>query len=65
MYYDGIKEFSPRTDPINLLKRAKKISQKKSPTLKDYLETFDFDMKHPVIRRLFKKIVYWIENQEA
>jgi hypothetical protein len=60
-----LKHFAPRTDPIKMLRGAKKIPQKKSPTMKDYLETFDFDMKHPVIKRLFKKIVYWIENQEA
>ena len=59
-----LKHFAPRTDPIKLLQRGKKIPKKKSPTLKDYLETFDNDVSHPVIKRLFKKTVYWIENED-
>ena len=58
-----LKYFSPRTDPIKLLKKAKSLPRKKSPTLKDYLYVFDFDTTHPAIKRLFKKIVYWIEQE--
>ena len=57
-----LKHFAPRTDPIKLLSRGKGVPKKKSPTLRDYLETFDYNMKHPVIKRLFKKTVYWIEK---
>jgi len=30
--------------------------------MKDYLEAFDYDMNHPVMKRLMKQIVYWIER---
>ena len=59
-----LKHFSPRTDSIKLLQRGKRVPKKKSPTLYDYLETYDNDTSHPVIKRLFKKIVYWIDNEE-
>ena len=59
-----LKYFSPRTDPIKLLQRGKGVPKKKSPTLYDYLETYDRNMSHPVIKRLLKKTVYWIENEE-
>lgn len=55
----------PRTDSIKLLKQAKKNPKAKSTVLKNYLETFDYDMSHPVLKRLFKETVYWIENPEA
>jgi len=58
-----LKNFSPRTDPLKLLKKAKSLPRIKSPTLKDYLYVFDFDMAHPAIKRLFKKTVYWIEQE--
>lgn len=58
-----LKYFAPRTDPIKLLQRGKRIPKKKSPTLYDYLDTYDNDMSHPVIKRLLKKTVYWIENE--
>ena len=58
-----LKHFAPRTDPIKLLKRGKRVPEKKSPTLTEYLEAFDYDMSHPVIKRLFKKTVYWIEQE--
>jgi len=58
-----LKHFAPRTDSIKLLKRGKRVPKKKSPTLNDYLETYDYDMSHPVIKRLLKKTVYWIEQE--
>ncbi|HIA11717.1 MAG TPA: hypothetical protein EYN69_06550 [Flavobacteriales bacterium] len=57
-----LRENAPRTNPIKLLKNAKKIPRKKSPGMKDYLEAFDYDMNHPVMKRLMKQIVYWIEK---
>ena len=57
-----LRENAPRTDPIKLLKNAKKIPRAKSPGLKDYLEAFDYDMNHPVMKRLMKQVVYWIEK---
>jgi len=50
-----LKYFAPRTDSIKLLKRGRKVPKKKSPTLNDYLETYDNDTSHPVIKRLLKK----------
>ena len=58
-----LEHYAPRTDPYKFLRFPKKVQTRHSPTLKDYLETFDYDMKHPAIRRLFKKIVYWIEYE--
>ena len=60
-----LREWAPRTDSLTLLRNPKKARNKQSPTLREYLSTFDFDMSHPVIKRLLKKIVYWIEMQEA
>ena len=59
------KHYFPRTDPIKLLKQARKIPRSKSYTLKDYFVAFDGNMNHPAMKRLFKKVVYWIENPEA
>ena len=58
-----LKYFAPRTDPIKLLQRGNRVPKKKSPTLHDYLETYDKDTSHPVIKRLLKKTVYWIEQE--
>ena len=58
-----LEHYAPRTDPYKFLRFPKKVQTRHSPTLKDYLETFDYDMKHPALRRLFKKIVYWIEYE--
>jgi len=55
-------KLSPRTDPTKLLKRASKIPRAKSPTLKNYFEAFDYDVNHPVMKRLLKQVVYWIEQ---
>ena len=60
-----LREWAPKINSITLLRNPKKVRPKQSPTLREYLETFDFDMRHPVIKRLHKKTVYWIENQEA
>jgi hypothetical protein len=58
-----LKHFAPRTDSIKLLQRGNQVPKKKSPTLYDYLETYDKDTSHPVIKRLLKKTVYWIEQE--
>lgn len=60
-----LREWAPRTNPFDLLRHPRKLRQKQSPTLKEYLETFDYDMKHPALKRLFTKTVHWIENPEA
>ena len=56
-----LREWAPRTNPFDILRHPKRLRHNQSPTLKDYLETFDYDMRHPVLKRLFTKIVYWIE----
>ena len=60
-----LRRWTSKTDPLTLLRTPRKIRPKQSVTLREYLETFDYNMSHPAIKRLFKKTVYWIENQEA
>ena len=58
-----LREWAPKTNPFNILRHPTKLRAKQSPTLKEYLETFDYDMRHPALKRLFTKIVYWIEQE--
>ena len=58
-----LNTYRTKRKTITNLKRLDKSLFKASPNLFAYFMAFDFDSRHPVIRKLIKKVLLYIESQ--
>ena len=58
-----LNTYRSKKNTIANLKRLDKSLFKASPNLMAYFMAFNFDSRHPVIRKLMKKILLYIESQ--